>query len=159
MRICHLEVNLRWFRMRVSSLGGGGSPGTRSAQSGRLCPGGRAGRWQGLWRASRPTCLGPGLSPQPLSRGHLGPGSQQGLGLACPLPCSLLVHTHLFVFRTLIESELLSCVRLFATPWTIVPGILQAKILEWVAFPFSRWSSQPRDRTQVSRITGGFFTN
>ena len=33
-----------------------------------------------------------------------------------------------------------------------VYGILQAKILEWVAFPFSRGSSQPRDRTQVSCI-------
>ena len=30
-------------------------------------------------------------------------------------------------------------------------------ILEWVAFPFSRRSSQPRDRTQVSHIAGGFF--
>ena len=37
-------------------------------------------------------------------------------------------------------------------------GILQARILEWVAMPFSRGSSQPRDRTQVSRIAGGFFT-
>ena len=37
-------------------------------------------------------------------------------------------------------------------------GILQARILEWVAFPFSRGSSQPRDRTQVSRIAGRFFT-
>ena len=33
-------------------------------------------------------------------------------------------------------------------------GILQARILEWVAFPFSRGSSQPRDRTQVSWIAG-----
>ena len=33
-----------------------------------------------------------------------------------------------------------------------VHGILQARILEWVAFPFSRGSSQPRDRTQVSCI-------
>ena len=33
-----------------------------------------------------------------------------------------------------------------------VQGILQARILEWVAFPFSRGSSQLRDRTQVSRI-------
>ena len=33
-----------------------------------------------------------------------------------------------------------------------VHGILQARILEWVAFPFSRGSSQPRDRTQVSHI-------
>ena len=40
-----------------------------------------------------------------------------------------------------------------------VPGILQARILEWVAFPFSRGSSQPRDQTQVFRIVGGFFTS
>ena len=33
-------------------------------------------------------------------------------------------------------------------------GILQARILEWVDFPFSRGSSQPRDRTQVSCIAG-----
>ena len=39
-----------------------------------------------------------------------------------------------------------------------VPGILQARILEWVAFPFSRGSFQPRDRTQVSCIAGRFFT-
>ena len=40
-----------------------------------------------------------------------------------------------------------------------VHGILQARILEWVALPFSRGSSQPRDRTQVSDIAGGFFTS
>ena len=40
-----------------------------------------------------------------------------------------------------------------------VHGILQARILEWVAFPFSRGSSQPRDRTQVSHVAGGFFTS
>ena len=40
-----------------------------------------------------------------------------------------------------------------------VHGILQARILEWVVFPFPRGSSQPRDRTQVSRIAGGFFTS
>ena len=39
-----------------------------------------------------------------------------------------------------------------------VRGIFQARILEWVAIPFSRGSSQPRDHTQVSRIAGGFFT-
>ena len=38
-----------------------------------------------------------------------------------------------------------------------VHGILQARILEWVAFPFSRGSSQPRDQTQVSHIAGGFL--
>ena len=39
-----------------------------------------------------------------------------------------------------------------------VHEILQARILEWVAFPFSRGSSQPRDQTQVSRIAGRFFS-
>ena len=38
----------------------------------------------------------------------------------------------------------------------IVHGLLQARILEWVAFPFSRESSQPRDQTQASSIAGGF---
>ena len=37
--------------------------------------------------------------------------------------------------------------------------ILQARILEWVAIPSSRGSSQPRDQTQVSHIAGGFFTS
>ena len=40
-----------------------------------------------------------------------------------------------------------------------VHGILQARILGWVAFPLSGGSSQPRDRTQLSRITGKFFTS
>ena len=53
------------------------------------------------------------------------------------------------------------------TPWdcmdcsplvSSVHGILQARILEWVAAPFSRRSSQPRDETWVSCITGRFFT-
>ena len=40
-----------------------------------------------------------------------------------------------------------------------VHGILQARILEWIAVPFSRGSSQPRDWTQVSCFAGKFFTN
>ena len=50
-----------------------------------------------------------------------------------------------------------------ATPWTEEPGrlqgILQARILEWVAISFSRGPSQPRNQTQVSCIVGRFFTN
>ena len=38
-----------------------------------------------------------------------------------------------------------------------VYGILQTRILEWVAIPFSRGSSQPRDWSQVSQIAGRFF--
>ena len=40
----------------------------------------------------------------------------------------------------------------------IVHGILQVRILEWVAVSFSRGSSQPRDRTRVSDTVGRFFT-
>ena len=50
-----------------------------------------------------------------------------------------------------------------ATPWTVARqallsvGILQARILEWVAMPSSSGSSQPRDQTQVSHIEGRFL--
>ena len=57
----------------------------------------------------------------------------------------------------------LNHVWLFATQRTVAHqaplsmGILQARILEQVAMPSSRGSSQPRDRIQVSCIAGGFF--
>ena len=41
----------------------------------------------------------------------------------------------------------------------IVHGILQARILKWVALPFSRGSTEPRDRTKVSHIAVRFFTS
>ena len=43
-------------------------------------------------------------------------------------------------------------------PGSSVHGILQARILEWVATPFSRGPFQPRDRTRVSHSAGGFFS-
>ena len=43
-------------------------------------------------------------------------------------------------------------------PGFSVHGILQTRILEWGAIPFSRGSSRPRDQTQVSHIVGRFFT-
>ena len=43
-------------------------------------------------------------------------------------------------------------------PGSSVHGILQARILEWVAISFSRGSSQPWDRIRVSHIVGRFFT-
>ena len=45
-----------------------------------------------------------------------------------------------------------------SSPGTSVHETLQARILEWVAIPFFRESSQPRDWTQVSCIAGRFFT-
>ena len=61
-------------------------------------------------------------------------------------------------------AHLLSCVWLFANPqivaWApMLHGISQARILEWVAMPSSKDSSQPRDQTCVSYIScisGGF---
>ena len=41
----------------------------------------------------------------------------------------------------------------------VVHEIFQARVLERIAFPFSRGSSQPKDQTQVSRIAGGFCTS
>ena len=52
-----------------------------------------------------------------------------------------------------------SCLTLWDPLDYTVHGILQARILEWVAVPFSRGSSQPRDWTQVFLIAGGFFTS
>ena len=52
----------------------------------------------------------------------------------------------------------LSRVRLFVIQWTI-QSMEFSWILEWVAFPFSRGSSQPRDQTRVSHIAGRFFTS
>ena len=43
-------------------------------------------------------------------------------------------------------------------PGSSILGIFQAWILEWIAIAFSRGSSRPRDRTQVSLIAGGRFT-
>ena len=87
-----------------------------------------------------------------------------------------------------VKVKSLSCAWLLATPWTaayqappsmgfsrqvywsglplpspwyiyLVPEILQVRILEWVAFLFSRGSSQPRDQTQVSCTVDWFFTS
>ena len=43
-------------------------------------------------------------------------------------------------------------------PGSSIHGILQARIMEWVAIPFFRGSSQPKDQTQVSCIADRFFT-
>ena len=60
----------------------------------------------------------------------------------------------LFHFKVKVTQ---SCPTLHDAMDYIVHGILQARILEWIAFPFSRRSSQPRDQTQVSCTAGGFF--
>ena len=59
------------------------------------------------------------------------------------------------------ERKWLSCVQLFAIPWAI-QSMEFSRPEHWVvcvAFSFSTGSSQPRDQTQFSHITGGFFTS
>ena len=51
------------------------------------------------------------------------------------------------------------CLNLHDPMDCIVHEIFQVRILEWVAFPFSRGSSWPRNRMEISCIAGRFFTN
>ena len=63
----------------------------------------------------------------------------------------------LYAFRKVKVKVVQSCPTLWAPMDYTVHEILQARILEWVAFPFSR-TFQPRERSQVSHIARGFFT-
>ena len=69
---------------------------------------------------------------------------------------------YMCVHAKLLQSSLTLCNPMEHTPPVFsVCGILQARILEWVAMSSSRGSSQPRDRTHVSHLpalTGAFFT-
>ena len=87
----------------------------------------------------------------------------------------MLPHFHLSQFSVqypkfqsfVVDSEWVkfaqSCLSLcdpmdYSSPGSSVHGILQARIMEWLAIPFSRGSSYPRDWTQVSHTAGRFFT-
>ena len=65
-----------------------------------------------------------------------------------------------YPFNTIMKVKVAqSCLTLHDTKDYTIHGILLATILEWVAFAFSRGSSQSRDQTQVSHIAGRFFTS
>ena len=66
---------------------------------------------------------------------------------------------NIFVFIKVKVKFTHSCPNLCNPMDYTVPEIFQARILEWVAVPFSRGSSQSRDRTQVSHIAGGLVTS
>ena len=84
--------------------------------------------------------------PVPLSLGFLRQGRWRGLPF--PSPGDLLEVWSRSVMSNSLRPH---------GPGSSVYGILQARILEWVAISFSRGSSQPRDRTQVSHIAGRCF--
>ena len=99
------------------------------------------------------------------------PGKNTGVGCHFPLQEIFLtqgLNPHLLRFLHWQEDSLplalpevqvaQSCLTLCDPMDYTVRRILHARILEWVAFPFSRGSSQKRDQTQVSHIAGLFFT-
>ena len=85
------------------------------------------------------------------------------------IPLNLISPFSITSFASLLQQQTSNCLgevkvtqsypTLFDPMDYTVHGILQARIPEWVAFPFSRRSSQPRDQTQVSRIASRFFTS
>ena len=62
------------------------------------------------------------------------------------------------IFHKFIDNVYQSCLPFCDPIDYIVHGILQARILEWVAVPSPGVSPQPKDRTQASHIAGEFFT-
>ena len=118
---------------------------------------------------SRTTCvtsfylnhLGKGSSPSTVTSecwgGALVHGFQGGVHNSSLTPCVVFREVKLKVLVAhpcLTLCDPVDC----SPPGSSVHGILQASILEWVAISFSRGSSQPRDRTQISHIAGEFFT-
>ena len=83
----------------------------------------------------------------------------QSLGQDDALEKEIATHSSILFWEMYVsEWKSFSYVWLFWEPMvSTVHGILQVRILEWVAFPFSRGSSQPRDWTHISYIVGGYF--
>ena len=98
--------------------------------------------WHGLLSSQGPTAL-----PSPIF--PLRDPCQPPV----PVPGKALLYKVLVPQSCLTLCDLMDC----SPPGSSVHGILQARMLEWVAIPFSRRSSPPRDQTQVSSIAGGFF--
>ena len=136
----------------------GPQPGGLNSK-GALSP--RAGAWQsGLSVGSRlPSRPRPSPACHRQVLGLLGGGP--ATPLLCVRPSRVLCSVYLWTADTPGErvNESHSVVSGSLRPDCIVHGILQARTLEWVAFAFSRGSSQPRDQTQVSHIAGRFFTS
>ena len=94
-----------------------------------------------------------GLQPTRLLRPWDSPGKSTGVG------CHGQINKGVVCVSTqsLSHSESLDLMNR-SPPVSSVHGILQARILEWVAIPFSKGYSQPRDQICISSIAGGFLT-
>ena len=104
--------------------------------------------WSGLTLLPRGDLPDPGIEP--------GSPALQADSLPSELPASQKTTTMKVL---VIQPRPDLCNHMdYNLPGSSVHGILQARILEWVAIPFSRGSSQPRDPTHISFIAGRFFT-
>ena len=80
-----------------------------------------------------------------------------------PNPSPVTVENSRYTYRTHMYVLIAQLCPTFCDPMDCSPpgsfihAISQTRILEWVAIPFSRGSSRPRDQTQVSFIAGRFF--
>ena len=97
-----------------------------------------------------------------LSCQQAGTGSVCDIYVVLKLSVWWLLMNHLIYEPSVCAKSLQLCLTLCdpmdcSLPDSSVRGILQARILEWIAIPFSRESSQPRDQTLVSCIVGRFF--
>ena len=99
-----------------------------------------------------------GLQQVRLSRASPFPRMDTRTCMAESLLCSSQIITTLLIGYVKVKVAQ-SCPTLCNPMDYTVHGILQARILEWAAFRFSRGSSQPRDQTQASHIAGVFFTS
>ena len=105
--------------------------------------------WSGLPCPSPGDLPNPGMEPSSLAlAGTFFTTEPPGKPICIYLTCVLVAQLCLTLCNPMDCSP----------PGFSVYGIVQARILEWIAIPFSRGTSQPRDRTLVSCIVGRFFT-
>ena len=139
--------------------------GLQGSELGRRRPPSGAGLCSRAPRARGVRIAAPHKGPPPSrawggaqAEGAQPPAPHLGAG-APALRCSLLASPTrrlATVFRSLCSTlcDPMDC----SPPGSSAHGILQARILEWVAIPFSRGSSQPRDQTQATHIVDRPFT-
>ena len=92
--------------------------------------------------------------PTRLPRPWDSPGKNTGVGCHFLLQCIKVKSEREVAQSCPTPSDPMDC----SPPGSSVHGIFQARVLEWVAMPFCRASSPPRDQTSVSCIAGRFFT-
>ena len=172
----YMDIQQRQNEQLTSALTSGASAGEAGMFSlGLLCPGPWFILQSGLF-SSFPRGICQGQCIRCLFYSYIWPLGQdtrnrealavhQSLSLSPSLLCSFPSSMWLLVWASLqhgsprvLCAQLLSHVQLFASPCTaacqdpLSMGILQARMLEWIAMPSSRGSSQPRDQTQVVRL-------